>query len=129
MIGSKKDRHKDEHFDVSHNYLTGKMIFTEGEGKTKKSETMEMPPMPKLRFGWLEYLFQDYDIDNNVNEELIEYKTVTGIYELMQLNGIVFPSFYIYHELEGSLKDGWSTYNEIMKPACYNYASSLEMEK
>lgn len=136
MIGSKVDRHDNEHYDISHNYLTGKMIRTEGEGKAKKSETIDMPPMPKLKFGWfpldfesLEYLFQDYELDENGSDELKEYKTATGIYQLMQWQGIVFSSFYTYHELEGSSKEGWSTYNEIMKPACYNYASSLEMTK
>lgn len=136
MIGSKIDRHENEHYDISHNYLTGKMIRTEGEGKAKKSETIDMPPMPKLKFGWfpldfesLEYLFQDYELDENGSDELKEYKTVTGIYQLMQWNGIMFSSFFTYHELEGSSKEGWSTYNEIMKPACYNYASTLEMTK
>ena len=136
MIGSKVDRHDEEHYDVSHNYLPGKMIRTDGEGKAKKSETIDMPPMPKLWLGWfpldfesLEYLFQDYEFYENESDELKEYKTVTGIYQLMQWKGIMFSSFYTYHDLEGSSKEGWSTYNEIMKPACYNYASTLEMTK
>ena len=43
LIGGKKDRHKSEHYDESYNYLTGKMIRTEGEGSSRKAVTTDMP--------------------------------------------------------------------------------------
>lgn len=132
--GGKKDRHNDDHFDVSYNFLTGKMIRTDGEGKGKKSVTSDMPAIPVLRLGWfpldfdeLGYLFEDGEWDDA--EDMLEYKTVTGIYRLLQEKGLVSASFLEFHDLIGSAESVWSTYNEIMKYACYNYSSSLFIDK
>lgn len=133
-IGGKEDRHDTFHYDVSYNFLTGKQIRADGEGKNKKSTTSTMSPMPVLRFGWfpldfevLGYLFEDGEWDND--EDLLEYKTVTGIYRLLQEKGLVSASFIEFHDLSGSAESVWSTYNEIMKYGCYNYSSSLSIDK
>lgn len=131
LIGSKTDRHENDHYDVSHNYLTGKMIRTDGEGSKKKSQTIEMPEMPLLRLGWfpldmegLDFLFENYEVENPK-----DYKTAMGLYRLMQWNGILYPSFYLYHDLGESPTNSWSAYNEIMAFGRLNYWSSLEINR
>ena len=110
------------------------MIRTDGEGKGKKSETSEMPKIPVLKFGWfplgfdeLDYLFEDYEGDNA--EDGLEYKTVMGIYGMMQEQGMVSPSFLMVHELSGSAENGWSSYNEIMKYGCFNLSTDISIAK
>ena len=53
LIGGKKDRHASEHYDESYNYLTGKMIRTDGEGGSRKAVTTDMPKQPAINFGWI----------------------------------------------------------------------------
>ena len=130
-IGGKMDRHDFYHYDVSYNFLTGKQIRIDGEGKDKDSSTSKMPPMPVLRLGWfpldfevLGYLFDDYE-----GEDAMEYKTVMGIYGMMQEQGMVSPSFVMIHELSGSAENGWSSYNEIMKYGCFNLSTDISIAK
>lgn len=134
LIGGKKDRHKKEHYDISYNFLTGKQIKTTGEGKAKKSENGIMPKMPQLRFGWfpLHYNMLGYLFEEGEDSGDMEYQTVMGIFRLMQANEMLFWHFCDYENPyrnpHGS--DGhWTADDELMKPACYNAFSQLDIIK
>ena len=134
LIGGKKDRHKKEHYDISYNFLTGKQIKTSSEGKAKKSENGTMQKMPKLRFGWfplcfnmLNYLFEESETSGDM-----EYQTVMGIFRLMQSNDMLFWHFCDYENPYRNPQGddgGWTAYDELMKPACYNAFSQLSISK
>ena len=134
LIGGKKDRHKTEHYDISYNFLTDKMIRTDGEGKAKKSVTSAMPKLPVLKLGWfpmnfdmLNYLFEESEEGRD-----FEYLTVMGIFRLMQANEMLFWHFCDY---ENPYRDpqgangSYTAEDELLKPACYNAFSSLSIDK
>lgn len=138
LIGSKIDRHNSEQYDISHNYLNGKMVRTDGEGKAKKSVTTVMPQMPELKFGWfpldfdaLDYLFEENDYENQV-----EYKTIMGLFHLMQENGIfgfeytAFDEYKIPYDDPKENADGsWSIYDEAIRPYVYTSITQLDIVK
>ena len=72
LIGGKEDRHLTSFdYDVSYNYLTNKMIRTEGEGSSRKSETLDMRKLPKIHFGWipLRYEMLNYLVEDDEDWE------------------------------------------------------------
>lgn len=125
LIGSKVDRHDSEHYDISHNYLTGKMVRTDGEGKEKKSVTEVMPLMPELRLSWfpLDFSALDYLFEENASDDPVEYKTIMGLYYLM-MDGGFFSLEYCpdgnycrpYSEPSENEDGSWSVYDESLKP-------------
>ena len=141
LIGGKKDRHKSEHYDESYNYLTGKMIRTEGEGSSRKAVTTDMPKQPAINFGWiplyydmLDYLIAEQDEDGYVMtpDDLL----AMGIFRVMQANEMLFWHFADwenpYHDLCPDGEEGenfWYANDEHMSPGSYNAWSSLSMEK
>lgn len=134
LIGGKKDRHKTEHYDISYNFLTDKMIRTDGEGKAKKSVTSAMPKLPALKLGWfpmnfdmLNYLFEESEEGRD-----FEYLTVMGIFRLMQANEMLFWHFCDYENPYRNPQGANGSYtaeDELLKPACYNAFSSLSIDK
>ena len=129
LIGSKQDRHKSEHYDISYNYLTGQMIRVDGEGAKKTSQTLKMPKMPSLKFGWfplsmdeMDYLFVEDTHDSQVQE-----KTLMGIFKLMLEHGIIYPTLW-YNENNLALDaDNLSVWMEYMSFGCYNYLSDISI--
>lgn len=127
LIGGKEDRHASEHYDVSYNYLTGKMIRTDGESKSRKSSTLDMPAMPKLHFGWiplnydmLGYLLEETE-DGPVDPENL---TVMGIFRVMQDEEMLFWTFCDwengYHNpMEDDETDGWIAFDSYESPGSY----------
>lgn len=137
LIGGKEDRHTSAHYDVSYNYLTGKMIRTDGEGKSRKSTTLDMPALPKLHFGWIPL---DYDMLGYLLEETEdgpldpEYLTVMGIFRVMQNEEMLFWSFCDwendYHNPMGDDEtDGWIAFDSYESPGSYNAYSQLRILK
>jgi hypothetical protein len=131
LIGSKKDRHDSEHYDISHNYSTGKMIRTDGEGAKKKSETLVMPEMPPLKFGWfpLDLDEMDYLFEENTHEGQLEEKTLLGIFNRMLNNGMIFANLYPNENNLSLDADGLSVSMEYMSIGNYNYWSNVEIYK
>lgn len=126
LIGSKKDRHKSEHYDISHNYLTGKMIRVDGEGAKQTSQTFQMPKMPQLKFGWfplymdeLDYLFEE--------DTQVEEKTLMGIFKLMLNNGMIFPNLWYNGNNLSIDADQLTVWMEYMSYGSYNYTSELSI--
>lgn len=134
-IGGKEDRHNTWHYDVSYNYLTGKMIRTDGEGKEKKSVTSVMPPMPVLRFGWfpLDYNALGYLFGEDDSEEGVAFKTTMGIFRMMQDQQLLFYSFceygYPYYPPDYSDDGSASFYLEVMSYGRYNCWSNVSISK
>lgn len=126
LIGSKQDRHKSEHYDISHNYLTGKMIRVDGEGAKRTSQTLQMPPMPPLRFGWFPLRMDELDYLFEENTQ-VEEKTLMGIFNLMLSKGMIFPNLW-YNENNLSL-DSYhlAVWMEYMSFGCYNYTSDISI--
>jgi hypothetical protein len=95
LIGGKKDRHKFDHYDFSYNFSTKKMIKTTGEGKNATTETLEMKDLPVLKFGWfpLNWDQLEYFFDSNLDSE---YKTVMGIFRLLQVKEAMHWAFCEY---------------------------------
>ena len=141
LIGGKKDRHKSEHYDESYNYLTGKMIRTEGEGSGRKAVTTDMPKQPAINFGWipLYYNMLDYLIAAQDEEGYVmtpDDLLAMGIFRVMQANEMLFWHFADwenpYHDLCPDGEEGenfWYANDEHMSPGSYNAWSSLSMEK
>ena len=134
LIGGKEDRHKSMHYDVSYNYLTGKMIRTDGEGKGRKSTTLDMPGMPKIRFGWipLQYDMLKYLLSEGEDSGDMEYLTVMGIFRVMQAGGMLFWHFCDYenpYRDPTSAENGWHAYDDHMSPGSYNYFATLDISK
>ena len=95
LIGGKKDRHKSDHYDLSHNFSTKKTIKTTGEGKNATTETTTMGELPPLKFGWfpLNWDMLDYIFDDELN---VEHKTVMGIFRLLQSKEYMHWAFCEY---------------------------------
>ena len=132
LIGGKEDRHKRSHYDISYNYLTGKMIRTDGEGAAKKSETIDMPELPKLKFGWfpLEYEKLTYLTDTEYGTLDKETITAYGIYKLMQHhNHIWYHHDWANVRLEKDKPGTWSAEDIHEKPYCYNHDSYVTIKK
>lgn len=136
LIGGKKDRHASEHYDESYNYLTGKMIRTDGEGGSRKSVTTDMPKMPVINFGWiplkydmLGYLLDDTESGPSDTEDML----VMGIFRRMQDEEMLFWHFCDYenpYRNPSCAEDGtWYADDEHMSPGSYNAWSSLEIAK
>ena len=141
LIGGKKDRHASEHYDESYNYLTGKMIRTDGEGKSRKAVTTGMPKQPAINFGWiplyydmLDYLIKspfefegDYEL---TPDDMLAW----GIFRVMQANEMLFWHFCDWENPyrnpgRGDEDDYWYAEDEHMSPGSYNSWSSLSIEK
>ena len=141
LIGGKKDRHASEHYDESYNYLTGKMIRTDGEGKSRKAVTTDMPKQPVINFGWiplyydmLDYLIAEQDEDGYVMTP--DDMLAMGIFRVMQANEMLFWHFADwenpYHDLHPGGEediDYWYAEDEHMSPGSYNAWSALSIEK
>ena len=97
LIGGKKDRHKKDHYDYSYNFSTKKYIKTTGEGKNAKTETFTMGELPTLKFGWvpLKWDMLDYIVDDEMSAE---YKTVMGIFRLLQFKEAMHWAFCDYEQ-------------------------------
>ena len=137
LIGGKEDRHKTSaDYDVSYNYLTGKMIRTDGTGKGRKSTTLDMPKLPKIHFGWIPLR---YDMLHYLLEENEEYWPtaedilVMGIFRVMQANEMLFWHFCDYDNPSRNphpTDEGcWYAYDDYMSPGSYNYYATLDIQK
>ena len=137
LIGGKKDRHKSDHYDVSYNYLTGKLIRTDGEGKSRKSSNGDLPALPVINFGWLPL---NYDMLDYLAEEpedgpmSADDILVMGIFRRMQDEDMLFWHFCDwenpYHDPHPDSEDGgWYAEDEHMSPGSYNAFSSLTFRK
>lgn len=124
--GGKIDRHNNLHYDISYNFLTGKMVRTDGEGKGKQSVTSDMYPIPVLKFGWFPldfdavgYLFEENDFEGGV-----EFKTTMGIFRLMQQNEMLFYDFadygYPHYPPDVDANGSAAFYGEVMRYGRYN---------
>lgn len=141
LIGGKKDRHASEHYDESYNYLTGKMIRTDGEGSSRKAVTTDMPKQPAINFGWipLYYDMLGYLLETPAEDDYImtpDDLLAMGIFRVMQANEMLFWHFADwenpYHDLCPDGEEGenfWYANDEHMSPGSYNAWSSLSMEK
>lgn len=132
LIGGKEDRHKNDHYDISYNYLTGKLIRTDGEGATKKSETKDMPELPKLKFGWFPLDYEKLYYLTNTEQETLDKETITayGIYKLLQnLNIIWYHHDWANIRLEKNDTDTWYAEDMQEKPYCYNHDSFVTIKK
>ena len=139
LIGGKKDRHASEHYDESYNYLTGKMIRTDGEGKSRKAVTTDMPKQPVINFGWipLYYDMLDYLIEAPEEDDYAltpDDMLAWGIFRVMQANEMLFWHFADwenpYHNPSGAEDgDSWYAEDEHMSPGSYNAWSSLSIDK
>lgn len=138
LIGGKKDRHKSEHYDESYNYLTGKMIRTDGEGSSKKSATTDMQKQPAINFGWipLYYDMLGYLLETPAEDDYImtpDDMLVMGIFRVMQANDMLFWHFADwenpYHDPHPAEDGQWYAGDEHMSPGSYNAWSSLCFEK
>ena len=137
LIGGKKDRHKSsEDYDISYNYLTDKMIRTDGSGKSRKSTTLDMPKLPKIHFGWipLDYDMLDYLVEEPEEEDPLgpEDVLVMGIFRVMQANEMLFWHFCDsenpYHNPRPA-DEGWYAEDEHMSPGSYNYYGAMTITK
>ena len=140
LIGGKKDRHASEHYDESYNYLTGKMIRTDGEGKSRKAETTDMPKQPVINFGWIPLY---YDMLDYLIEPPYEYEEdyilglddmlVWGIFRVMQANDMLFWHFCDWenpYRNPGREDEGtWYAEDEHLSPGSYNSWSALSFDK
>ncbi len=136
LIGGKEDRHLTTFdYDVSYNYLTDKMIRTEGEGRSRQSETLDMRKLPKIHFGWipLRYDMLHYLVEDNEDWEMDDEDIlVMGIFRVMQSNEMLFWHFCDY---ENPYRDptptdwGWYAYDDHMSPGSYNYFATLDITK
>ena len=136
-IGGKIDRHTDDHYDISYNYLTGMMVSTEGEGKAKKSVTSEMPEIPVLKFGWfpLKYDELDYLVEENDFEDQLEFKTIRGLFQLLPNNDFLSDDYELFEMSRlfynwRNLADGtWTIGYEILRPSDFNVLYDLTITK
>ena len=137
LIGGKEDRHKSsDDYDISYNYLTEKMIRTDGHGSGRKSETLDLPKLPKIHFGWipLDYDMLAYLVQGGSEGEDLDPDSVLvmGIFRVMQANGMLFWHFCDwenpYRDPVGS-EEGWYAYDDHMAPGSYNYWATLEISK
>ena len=134
LIGGKEDRHQSAHYDISYNYLTNKMVRTDGEVKSRKSTTSGlMQPPPPIYFGWipLEYDMLDYITSGDEANESGEHMTVMGIFRVMQANEMLFWTFcdpeVTYHNPDFVPAGYWTCYDEYMSYGSYNFCSSLDI--
>ena len=137
LIGGKKDRHADEHYDESYNYLTGKMIRTDGEGKSRKAVTTDLPTLPVINFGWipLDYTMLDYLLVAETEDGPMSADDilVMGIFRVMQANEMLFWHFCDY---ENPYRDPhpddeghWYAEDSYESFGSYNSYSALSFEK
>lgn len=140
LIGGKKDRHQGEHYDESYNYLTGKMIRTEGEGKGRKSVNRDLPALPVINFGWiplnynlLDYLAVEPEDETRDEDDIL----VMGIFRRMQDEEMLFWHFCDWENpsrdpARGENEDGekiWGAEDSYESPGSYNAYSSLTFKK
>ena len=136
LIGGKEDRHRTpEDYDISYNYLTGKMIRTEGKGRSRTSTTLGMPAQPKILFGWipLRYDMLGYLVEENEEGAMSpDDMLVMGIFRVMQSNEMLFWHFCDY---ENPYRDpvpgqgGWTASDEHMSPGSYNFFATLDITR
>ena len=136
LIGGKKDRHKGEHFDESYNYLTGKMIRTEGEGKGRKVINSDLPALPAINFGWipLNYNMLDYlHVEPEDGPMDADYILVMGIFRRMQDEEMLFWHFCEwdnpYHDPVPDGENKWYAEDAHESPGSYNAYSVLSFTK
>ena len=138
LIGGKKDRHVSDHYDESYNYLTGKMIRTDGEGGSRKAVTSDMPKQPAINFGWipLYYDMLGYLVEEpeDVNYEFTpDDMLVWGIFRVMQANEMLFWHFCDwenpYRDPWRAEDDLWNATDDYMSPGSYNSYSELGISK
>ncbi|MCR5454291.1 MAG: hypothetical protein K6F33_04835 [Bacteroidales bacterium] len=130
LIGGKKDRHKSQHYDISYNFSTKKYIKTTGEGTSKTTENFAMSSLPTLKIGWfpLKWDMLEYLIDPTLD---VEYKTVMGIFRLLQNNMHMHWAFcdYEYSEHNPTGSNGkYSCYKEYIGGSYWVY-ETLEFTK
>ena len=136
LIGGKKDRHKTEHYDESYNYLTNKMIRTDGEGKSRKAATTDLPSLPVINFGWiplqydmLAYLHTESEDGPMDADDIL----VMGIFRVMQANEMLFWHFCDYdnpyRDPQGNGNGFWVAEDTYESFGTYNSYSSLTFEK
>ena len=140
LIGGKEDRHKSEaDYDISYNYLTGKMIRTDGSGKSRKSQTLDMPKQPKIHFGWiplaydaLAYLVETPEMQEDPlsPDDMLAW----GIFRVMQANEMLFWHFCDWENpyrnpISCEEENVWMAEDEHMSPGSYNSWSSLTITK
>ena len=128
LIGGKKDRHKYDHYDISYNFSTGKMIKTTGEGKQASSSTISMPKMPPLRFGWFPLDYSNLEIFLEKVPVNDETKIAELIYQRMICEDILY-GLHWRGKLREKGKNSWSVEGGYESPANYNFYGSLEMKK
>ena len=128
LIGGKKDRHKNEHYDISYNFSTGKMIKTTGEGKLASSSTLSMPKLPPLRFGWfpLSYSRLETFLENGSVDD--ETKIADLIYQRMICEDILY-GLHWRGDLQKKGKNIWVAEGVYESPANYNFYGFMELKK
>ena len=136
LIGGKKDRHVSDHYDESYNYLTGKMIRTDGEGKGRKVTNSDLPKLPVIDFGWIPL---DYDMLAYLHEEPEDGPMdpddilVMGIFRMMQDTGMLFWHFCDwenpYRDPSRGIDGKWYAEDAYESPGSYNCYSSLVITK
>ena len=137
LIGGKKDRHAGEHYDISYNYLTGKMIRTDGEGKGRKSVTSDLPALPVINFGWIPLKYELLDYLSDVPEDgprSADDILVMGIFRRMQDESMLFWHFCDYENpsrdpVPGEEDGTWFAEDIYESPGSYNAYSSLTIRK
>jgi hypothetical protein len=136
LIGGKKDRHVSGHFDESYNYLTGEMNRTDGEGKSRKVSTADLPELPVLNFGWvplnydmLAYLHEEPEDGPMDADDIL----VMGIFRRMQATEMLFWHFCDwenpYHDPYRTEDRIWDAEDSYESPGSYNCYSSLTITK
>jgi len=137
LIGGKKDRHKSsENYDISYNYLTNKMIRTDGSGGSRKVTNGDLPKLPVINFGWiplsydmLDYLHAEPEDGPMTPDDIL----VMGIFRVMQANEMLFWHFCDwdnpYRDPRPADEDSWYAEDDYMSPGSYNYYATLDINK
>ncbi len=138
LIGGKKDRHASAHYDESYNYLTGKMIRTDGEGRDRKAVNGTLPKLPVINFGWIPLRYDMLDYLHTESEDGPlgpDDILVMGIFRMMQANEMLFWHFCDWENPSRNpgpdLEEGtrWYAEDAYESPGSYNCYSSLSFTK
>lgn len=139
LIGGKKDRHVSDHYDESYNYLTGKMIRTDGEGGSRKAVTSDMPEQPVINFGWIPLCYDmlDYLVEVPEDEDFEltpDDMLVWGIFRVMQANEMLFGHFCDWEDpdcnpVPSEEPYAWYANDELLSPGSYNFWSTLDITR